>query len=96
MALTPEKREALKLARERIAAGQNRHICFALRDVGTLFPYLGPVCDQLRAYIRDQLRPWSTLEEWQAANGCGGRSFAQRQIDRTAWIDWMLDEPKEA
>ncbi|MCA8177483.1 hypothetical protein LGM48_24490 [Burkholderia multivorans] len=96
MALTPEKRAALKLARERIATGGSRYICFALHDVGTLFPHLGPVCDQLRAYIRDQLRPWSTFEEWQAANGCGGRSFAQRRIDRAAWIDWMLDEPKEA
>ncbi|SAJ89216.1 hypothetical protein [Burkholderia multivorans] len=96
MALTDKKREALKLARERIDTGENRNICFVLHDVGKLFPHLGPACDQLRAYIRDQLRPWSTFEEWQAANGCGGRSFAQRQIDRTAWIDWMLDEPKEA
>lgn len=96
MALTPEKREALNLARERIAAGQSRFICLALDDVCTLFPYLGPACKQLRAYIRDQLRPWGTLGEWQVTNGCGDRSYPQQRRDRLAWIDWMLDEPKEA
>ncbi|MBU9532830.1 hypothetical protein KTE49_20560 [Burkholderia multivorans] len=51
MALTPEKREALKLARKRIAAGQSRYICFALESVTIKRPDLEEAAAELKGYI---------------------------------------------
>ncbi|MCO1402866.1 hypothetical protein [Burkholderia multivorans] len=97
MALTPEKREALKLARKRIQSRKNRFICHALRFVSIRHPHLRAACASLERYIAQQIggERW-TLETWQDANGFGDRVEEQRRQDRIAWIDWMLDEPKEA
>ncbi|WP_254213950.1 hypothetical protein [Burkholderia multivorans] len=97
MALTPEKREALKLARKRIAAGQSRYICFALEAVTIKRPDLEEAAAELKGYIHDKLGNWHvSLEAWQRRNGFGDRGEEQWRQDRIAWIDWMLDEPKEA
>ncbi|PRE27566.1 hypothetical protein [Burkholderia multivorans] len=97
MALTPEKREALMLARMRIAAGQSRFICFALESVTIKRPYLEEAAAELKGYIHDKLGDrYVSLEAWQKRNGFGERGEEQCRQDRLAWIDWMLDEPKEA
>ncbi|MBU9446897.1 hypothetical protein KTE29_03760 [Burkholderia multivorans] len=97
MALTPEKREALMLARKRIAAGRSRYICFALESVTIKRPDLVDAADELRRYISEQLGSrYVALEQWQRRNGHGPRTLEQQRLDRLAWIDWMLDEPKEA
>jgi hypothetical protein len=96
MALTPEKREALKLARERIASCNATVICEALMTVAGDRPELRAACKELRSYIVRQLTPCLYLGAWQRRNGFYGRSLAQERRDRLAWIDWMLDEPKEA
>ncbi|AAQ54971.1 hypothetical protein Bcep22_gp38 [Burkholderia phage Bcep22] len=97
MALTPEKREALKLARERIAKRQSRYICFALEEVERLHPALAAACAALLNYIESQIGDqYTSLETWQRRNGFRARTSAQTRLDRLAWIDWMLDEPKEA
>ncbi|MCW3543080.1 hypothetical protein [Burkholderia cenocepacia] len=96
MALTREKREALKHARERIAANKNQFICHALDWIKEYRPELGAACVSLKRYIARQLRPVNSLGQWQELHGFGHRSDAQRRADRLAWIDWMLDEPKEA
>ncbi|WP_261520097.1 hypothetical protein [Burkholderia multivorans] len=97
MALTPEKREALKLARERIAAGQSRYICFALESATIKRPDLEEAAAELKDYIHGKLgNRCVSLEGWQQRNGFGERSMAQTRRDRLAWIDWMLDEQKEA
>jgi hypothetical protein len=105
MALTPEKREALELARERIAYWRNDYICNALLDTARLNPRLHSAAMELRSYITEKLggmrvvgqhRIAPTLEEWQVSNGLGERGREQLRRDRLAWIDWMLDEPKEA
>ncbi|ARL90977.1 hypothetical protein [Burkholderia pseudomallei] len=96
MALTPEKREALKLARERIAEHRDCFICRALDWVEESRPELGAACTSLKCYIGRCLRPWNSLGGWQEKNGLGFRAGDQRRADRLAWIDWMLDEQKEA
>lgn len=101
MALTPEKREVLKLARERIEKKMNHYICHALSDAAFWEPRLKEAARELRSFVNEQVRIEgarcsATLEKWQRRNGFGGRSIAQVRRDRLAWIDWMLDEPKEA
>lgn len=96
MALTPEKREALKLARARIESRQNMFICHALNWVQFSRPDLKEACVSLKLYIAKQISPERSLGMWQLLRGFGYRSDAQRRLDRLAWIDWMLDEPKEA
>ncbi|MDN7998085.1 hypothetical protein QZN00_13100 [Burkholderia multivorans] len=96
MALTPEKREALVLARKRIAADKNQYICHALDYIAMRHPYLEAECVSLKQYIGKQLGSTTTLGGWHKFNGFGDRGGAQRHLDRLAWIDWMLDEPKEA
>ncbi|MBU9525022.1 hypothetical protein [Burkholderia multivorans] len=97
MALTPEKREALMLARKRIAAERSRYICFALESVTIKRPDLTEAAIELRRYISDKLGSRHVgLRSWQQRNGFGDRGDAQLRLDRLAWIDWMLDEPKEA
>ncbi|AFN39102.1 hypothetical protein G167_gp52 [Burkholderia phage BcepMigl] len=97
MALTPEKREALMLARERIAGRKNQFICHALDFISMRHPHLEPACVSLKKYIGKQLgSPTWALGTWHEFNGFGDRGDAQRRADRLAWIDWMLDEPKEA
>ncbi|MCL4664453.1 hypothetical protein L0Z16_03465 [Burkholderia multivorans] len=96
MTLTPEKREALTIARRRIATEADTYICYALSYVATNCPGLDRAAIELKCYIADQLgAPFTGLETWQRRNGFGGRSLAQQRRDRLAWIDWMLDEPKE-
>ncbi|WP_261526138.1 hypothetical protein [Burkholderia multivorans] len=96
MALTPEKREALKLARKRIVSGQSRYICFALESVTIKRPDLEEAAAELKGYIHDKLgNRYVGLEKWQRRNGFGARSIDQVRRDRLAWIDWMLDEQKE-
>ncbi|MBH9660984.1 hypothetical protein [Burkholderia multivorans] len=99
MALTPEKREVLKLARERIEKKLNYYICHALSDAAFFHPRLKEAARELRAFVHEQVRvdrSSATLDIWQRRNGFSGRSIAQVRRDRLAWIDWMLDEPKEA
>ncbi|WBF05192.1 hypothetical protein [Burkholderia phage CSP3] len=96
MALTPEKREALMLARERIAMRKNEFICHALDHVKGTRPELKAACISLKRYIGRKLSPARALGVWQSNNGIVGRDYTQRCLDRLAWIDWMLDEPKEA
>ncbi len=90
-------RAALVIARKRIQSRKNRFICHALRFVSIRHPHLRAACASLERYIAQQIggERW-TLETWQDANGFGGRSDYQVRLDRIAWIDWMLDEPKEA
>ncbi|CAB3972290.1 MULTISPECIES: hypothetical protein [Burkholderia] len=97
MALTPEKREALKIARRRIATKCDDYICHALSYVCINCPGLTVAAVELKKYIGEQLgNPFIGLEAWQGRNGFPDRSLAQLRRDRLAWIDWMLDEPKEA
>lgn len=97
MALTPEKREALKLARELIATREYDYICHALSYVAVNCPGLDRAAVELKGYIGDQLGSRHIgLEVWQGRNGLGIREWHQLRLDRLAWIDWMLDEPKEA
>lgn len=96
MALTPEKREALKLARERIVTFESEAICESLLKIARGRPKLRAACKELRIYIAEQLTPCLYLGGWQRRNGLAGRSLAQQRLDRLAWIDWMLDEPQEA
>ncbi|KVD81899.1 hypothetical protein WS62_23365 [Burkholderia sp. ABCPW 14] len=95
MALTTEKREALRYAREMIESGQEMYICFALYSVKRKHPRLAGACQVLRDYIEIQLGHCGPLESWQRKNGFGERCGYQSLFDRLAWIDWMLDEPKE-
>lgn len=97
MALTPEKRKALKLARERITTKHDEYICHALSYVAVNYPEFARAAVELKGYIGEQLgSPFSGLDSWQARNEFGNRGYDQRRLDRLAWIDWMLDEPKEA
>ncbi|MCG0577269.1 hypothetical protein L6Q82_04870 [Burkholderia cenocepacia] len=101
MALTPEKREALLAARVRIEKKWDTFICNALRSVGDHNPRLMPAADELRKFVNAQVtlprqRTAATLGKWQRRNGHGFRTMWQQRADRLAWIDWMLDEPKEA
>lgn len=92
MALTPKKREALKLARDLIATEKRRFICYALGDVARSRKDLNRACWELRHHIERQLQPVCTLGNWQVIKGLGRRSEAQRRRDRLAWIDWMLGD----
>lgn len=93
MALSEKERKALYFARQLIAAGQERYICFALRRIGTWGSPLVSPCDRLRRYISGQLMPYKTLEDWQTlGHGMPSRASHQMREDRIAWIDWMLDE----
>jgi hypothetical protein len=96
MALTPEKREALKLARELIKTGKEYFICNALLAVARMHPNLSATCYEIRKFISNAIWPKATLGEWQRLHGIPDRSDAQRRADRIAWFDWMLDEPQEA
>ncbi|PRH37738.1 hypothetical protein [Burkholderia gladioli] len=99
MALTPEKREVLKLARERIENRQNLFICHALTDAAFFHPHLKQAAREMHSFVNEQVRVErskfaQTLDRWQRRNGFGPRSIPQLRRDRLAWIDWMLgDEP---
>ncbi|ACR15026.1 hypothetical protein BcepIL02_gp33 [Burkholderia phage BcepIL02] len=95
MALTPKKREALKLARELIESGEEGYVCLALKSVARSRPDLRASVASLRRYIMRKLRPYAFLGGWQRKQGIW-RYDEQQRADRLAWIDWMLDEPKEA
>ncbi|ABO57472.1 hypothetical protein LA345_00830 [Burkholderia vietnamiensis] len=97
MALTPEKREVLKLARERIENRKNYFLCHALRDAAFFHPHLKEAARELRSFVNEQVRAERskfapTLDRWQRRNGFAPRSIAQIRRDRLAWIDWMLDD----
>ncbi|MBU9360857.1 hypothetical protein KTE52_31610 [Burkholderia multivorans] len=97
MALTPEKREVLKLARVKVSeAPRFGHICPILKAVGEEHPDLWRAAMEIKAYIVAALDGAYTLEAWQRRNRVGYRDMDQCRRDRLAWIDWMLDEPKEA
>ncbi|MBU9360849.1 hypothetical protein KTE52_31520 [Burkholderia multivorans] len=98
MALTPEKREVLKLARVKVSeAPRFGHICPILNAVREEHPDLSRAVMEIKAYIVAALDGANTLETWQLRNGFLGYSdIDQCRRDRLAWIDWMLDEPKEA
>ncbi|WP_186181681.1 hypothetical protein [Burkholderia gladioli] len=95
MALTPEKRKALTLARYRIAASLDDYVCFALDEIGRKFPSLEIACNDLRIYILQSLRQDNpgcfTLQQWQQRHGICHLSVELRD-DRLAWIDWMLGD----
>jgi len=96
MAMTPEKREALTLAREMVRDEREIFICGALITIQQKHPTLYDACMKLRRYIMRQLGKHHYLSQWQRGNGFPARSLAQLRRDRLAWIDWMLDESKEA
>lgn len=89
--LTPEKREALLLARDKIAQHKIPYICWALEAVEMGRPDLTRVCQQLKMYISKMIFPSDSLANWQERRGMR-RSVQQIRADRIAWIDWMLDE----
>ncbi|MCO1358855.1 hypothetical protein L0Y97_08010 [Burkholderia multivorans] len=104
MALTQEQRVALIVARQYIAEGRDAHLCFALNRVARRYPKLNTAAEGLRAYIQRALSPYTTLEEWIARHELVKPPHlrrlpvakADRREARIQWIDWMLDEPKEA
>ncbi|WP_186267984.1 hypothetical protein [Burkholderia gladioli] len=90
MALTPEKREALTMARTHIETQRETYICLALDYVKNRHPRLQNACDSIADFIRDALDCYS-LDIWQCYRGIS-RSPDQRGADRIAWIDWMLGD----
>lgn len=88
MALTKNERRALELAREKIANGNYRRICFAIASVTEDFKAF----DRLTTYIHGALGA-QYLDRWQELKGFGERDENQRRADRLAWIDWMLGKP---
>lgn len=93
MALTPEKREVLKMARAKVAeAVLFAHICHILEEIGRERPDLWLAAMDIKEYIVAALDGAYTLEAWQTNNGV---DFESRNpiANRLAWIDWMLDEP---
>jgi hypothetical protein len=95
MALSANKRQALSIARELIESGEEDYICLALREASRRNPSLNEAVKGLRKFISRQLFPYTFLHTWQMRNGFGWRPDRARG-DRIAWIDWMLDETKEA
>ncbi|MCA8249226.1 hypothetical protein LGN12_18865 [Burkholderia multivorans] len=104
MVLTQEQRVALIVARQYIAEGRDVLLCFALNRVARRYPKLNTAVEGLRAYIQRALSPYTTLEEWIAHHELVKPPHLQRlpvtkverREARIQWIDWMLDEPKEA
>lgn len=92
--LTPDMRRALELARARLAQGRNSYICMALDWVATFYPEYQPAAHKLQFFINDALAPAITLGSWQFLQGMGHRGVRQRDADRLAWIDWLLNEPE--
>lgn len=89
MALSKNEREALILARGKIARRQRLYICLALITVACDDPRLQIATRRLRTYIETRLGTSSTLCGWQVAQGITRTPHEARQ-DRLAWIDWML------
>ncbi|UQN68300.1 hypothetical protein L0Z11_11445 [Burkholderia multivorans] len=104
MALTQDQRTALLCARQYIEEGREVHLCFALICVELRYPKLKIAVGRLKAYIQLVLGPFATLDEWivdherkkPAEERRFPRTWGQRREARIQWIDWMLDEPKEA
>jgi hypothetical protein len=95
MALRKKEREALTRARVQIVTGQNSFICLALDEVAEDWPELKSAVARLKIYIGNALDGNLALGAWQMAHGIY-RSDSQKRSDRLAWIDWMLNESKEA
>lgn len=92
MALTSEKREALKLARALIVSRKSNFICFALLDVARDYPDIKSECHQIIDYIGESLGHSCSLGAWQDINGFGNKNPFELRLDRIAWIDWMLGD----
>lgn len=89
--LTQDERRALQLARQIIWRGGQEFICVALTEVMVKHPYLITASYRLREYINDALQGEGSLGWWQRRRGIK-RDRTQLQLDRMAWIDWMLGD----
>lgn len=94
MALTQNERRALIEARKYIKAGSESFVCLALRIAAYYEPELAFAADRLCSYISEMLGSSAFLSGWQHSHGIFHDAHQQR-ADRLAWIDWMLNEPKE-
>jgi hypothetical protein len=93
MALTPEKRKALKLARRIIEDNKSYFICIALDNVESDYPGLTQACFSLRSYIAKKLGSHHTLDSWSKSKARRGSiTVKQGRALRLAWIDWMLGD----
>jgi len=95
MALNTKEREVLRRARMHIEENHTSFICHALNRVVSEQPELCSAVARLKLYINRELAPHTSLGFWQESQGIY-KSYARQRLDRLAWIDWMLDESKEA
>lgn len=97
--LIPEKIAVLTQAKEELRKGLATGLCSAIvigrTEMKSIFPpdvyaRMTTASVELGDYVRKSLDHHSWLGDWQEANGFGRRNIRERQYDRMAWIDWMI------
>lgn len=92
-------RRVLLSAKAKIKRGDEHFVCLALSRSMRSDPSRIAAVEYLRSYIGRVLGEHAYLDGWQR-NGCKplknvDRTYAQRRLDRLAWIDWMIANLKE-
>lgn len=94
--VTNNQRRLLWIARDHIASGRETYICLALTRANHRMFGNCPMLDEqdagyLKYYIHNMLEGSGRLQDWQHKHGIW-RGPHEQQLDRLAWIDWMLGD----